>query len=1066
MSAPSVVRFSDVSLRYGKTVALERITLEIPAGLTIGLIGPDGVGKSSLLALAAGARALQTGAVDALGGDMRSRRHRERVCRRIAYMPQGLGKNLYPTLSVEENLQFFARLFGHDADERRRRIDALTRSTGLFAFLSRPAGKLSGGMKQKLGLCCALIHDPDLLILDEPTTGVDPLARAQFWDLIARIRSERPAMSVIVATAYMDEAQRFDWLIAMDAGRVLATGAPAELLARTGCDSLEAAFIALLPEDERRGHKPVTLEPLRADARTGTAIEARGLTMRFGDFTAVDHVSFRIRRGEIFGFLGSNGCGKSTTMKMLTGLLPATEGTAQLFGKTVDPKDINTRRRVGYMSQAFSLYSELTVRQNLVLHARLFGVPAAEIDARVDEMARRFGLADIYDMLPDSLPLGMRQRLSLAVAMVHKPELLILDEPTSGVDPVARDSFWQLMIDLARRDRVTIFISTHFMNEAQRCDRISLMHAGRVLASDAPAALVRARGAATLEEAFIGYLVDASAQEAQGGAGGRPGAGERAAGESLAGRGAATDGDADGAHARPAAYANGAAQHRAPDADAAGTDVAAETGARDDARTAHAAGHSAGNDVRATVGSEVGSEVASEAGLAAGAESGSERAREPAADAGAAIDVEPGASAESATAAVAPARHAESAATSPRAGNAPAGTPFAAAPPSHAAPAEPPHRAFSAQRALSYMWREMLELRRDPVRATLALIGSLVLMCVIGIGISLDVEDLTYAVLDRDQTELSHDYALNLSGSRYFVERPPIADYAALDRRMRDGELSLAIEIPPNFARDVERGAPAQIGMWIDGAMPQRAETIRGYAIGMHTMWLADKARHRLGVTLAPRAEVVTRYRYNPDVKSLPAMIPAVMPLLLLMLPAMLTALAVVRERELGSILNLYVTPVTRTEFLIGKQVPYVVLAMLNFLLMTMLARIAFDVPVKGSFMTLLLAVLIFNVVATGIGLLASTFTRSQVAAIVMTIIGTMIPTVQFAGLLTPLSSLEGTGRLIGLVYPATYMLSISRGVFNKALSLHDLYSQFWPLAASVPVILGATILLLKKQER
>lgn len=364
------------------------------------------------------------------------------------------------------------------------------------------------------------------------------------------------------------------------------------------------------------------------------------------------------------------------------------------------------------------------------------------------------------------------------------------------------------------------------------------------------------------------------------------------------------------------------------------------------------------------------------------------------------------------------------------------------------------------------MWREMLELRRDPVRATLALIGSLVLMCVIGIGISLDVEDLTYAVLDRDQTELSHDYALNLSGSRYFVERPPIADYAALDRRMRDGELSLAIEIPPNFARDVERGAPAQIGMWIDGAMPQRAETIRGYAIGMHTMWLADKARHRLGVTLAPRAEVVTRYRYNPDVKSLPAMIPAVMPLLLLMLPAMLTALAVVRERELGSILNLYVTPVTRTEFLIGKQVPYVVLAMLNFLLMTMLARIAFDVPVKGSFMTLLLAVLIFNVVATGIGLLASTFTRSQVAAIVMTIIGTMIPTVQFAGLLTPLSSLEGTGRLIGLVYPATYMLSISRGVFNKALSLHDLYSQFWPLAACVPVILGATILLLKKQER
>ncbi|KWZ48452.1 ABC transporter [Burkholderia savannae] len=1053
MSAPSVVRFSDVTLRYGKTVALDGITLDVPAGLTIGLIGPDGVGKSSLLALASGARALQTGGVHALDGDMRSRRHRERVCRRIAYMPQGLGKNLYPTLSVEENLQFFARLFGHDAGERRRRIDSLTRSTGLFPFLSRPAGKLSGGMKQKLGLCCALIHDPDLLILDEPTTGVDPLARAQFWDLIARIRAERPTMSVIVATAYMDEAQRFDWLIAMDAGRVLATGAPAELLARTNCDTLEAAFIALLPEDKRRDHKPVKIEPLRADAQAGAAIEARGLTMRFGDFTAVDHVSFRIRRGEIFGFLGSNGCGKSTTMKMLTGLLPATEGTAQLFGKEVDPKDINTRRRVGYMSQAFSLYSELTVRQNLVLHARLFGVPAAGIDARIDEMARRFGLTDIYDTLPDSLPLGMRQRLSLAVAMVHKPELLILDEPTSGVDPVARDGFWQLMIDLARRDLVTIFISTHFMNEAQRCDRISLMHAGRVLASDSPAELVRARGAATLEDAFIGYLVDASAGEADG---------ADAHAEAAAATGARTNAEAKGiVKADPEAEnlperASGR-EHAAAIEAGANTEVDVGTGARAEAATdigndAHA--RRAAADTAAHAAADIAARDRDETAIRTETEA---RAASPAALPTALPAASP---TESPT--ESPAESTPPARSNPSARSAP----LVAAPRSATLASEPPHRAFSAQRARSYMWREMLELRRDPVRATLALIGSLVLMCVIGIGISLDVEDLTYAVLDRDQTELSHDYALNLSGSRYFVERPPIADYAELDRRMRTGEVSLAIEIPPNFARDVERGAPVQIGMWIDGAMPQRAETIRGYAIGMHTMWLSDKAQHRLGVTLAPRAEIVTRYRYNPDVKSLPAMIPAVMPLLLLMLPAMLTALAVVRERELGSILNLYVTPVTRTEFLIGKQVPYVVLAMLNFLLMTVLARLAFDVPVKGSFMTLLLAVLIFNVVATGIGLLASTFTRSQVAAIVMTIIGTMIPTVQFAGLLTPLSSLEGTGRFIGLVYPATYMLSISRGVFNKALSLSDLYSQFWPLAASVPVILGATILLLKKQER
>lgn len=917
----SVIRLSGVTLRYGAACALDGVTLAVPAGRMIGLIGPDGVGKSSLLALASGARAIQQGQVSVLGGDMASAAHRDRVCGRIAYMPQGLGKNLYATLSVEENLQFFARLFGHDAAERRRRIDSLTRSTGLDPFLDRPAGKLSGGMKQKLGLCCALIHDPDLLILDEPTTGVDPLARAQFWELIGRIRAARPTMSVVVATAYMDEAQRFDWLIAMDAGRVLATGTPDELLARTGCDRLESAFIALLPDEKRRGYVPVRVTPLQADDAAGYAIEAHDLTMRFGDFVAVDHVSFRIRRGEIFGFLGSNGCGKSTTMKMLTGLLPATEGDAKLFGRPVAAGDINTRRRVGYMSQGFSLYGELTVRQNLVLHARLFGVPEAEVAARVAEMTARFGLADALDALPERLPLGMRQRLSLAVAMVHKPELLILDEPTSGVDPVARDSFWQLMIELARRDRVTIFISTHFMNEAERCDRISLMHAGRVLASDAPAELVRQRGAATLEEAFIGYLVDAQ---------------------------------------------------RAGDAPQAAPDDASWD-----------AGGDAGGD--------------------------------------------------------------------------------AGAPPSTAA-ARPAPR-FSLARAGSYTWREVLELRRDPVRATLALLGSLVLMCVISIGISLDVDNLTFAVLDRDQTMLSQGYTQNIAGSRYFVQRDALTGYDDLDRRMRSGQLSLAIEIPPDFARNVARGRRVQIGMWIDGAMPLRAETIRGYVAGMHENWLRDEAKRRLGVSLAPAVEIAVRYRYNPDVKSLPAMIPAIMPMLLLMLPAMLTALAVVRERELGSIVNLYVTPVTRTEFLIGKQAPYIVLAMLNFLLMVVLADLAFGVRIKGSFATLLLAVLIFNVVATGVGLLASTFTRSQIAAIFMTIIGTLIPVVQFSGLLTPLSSLEGAGKWIGTLYPATYMLAISRGVYNKALGLADLWPQFWPMLASVPVLLAATVALLRKQE-
>ncbi|MFC5395238.1 ATP-binding cassette domain-containing protein, partial [Bosea vestrisii] len=428
-----------VTHRYGKVIALDALTLDIPSGRMIGVIGPDGVGKSTLLALVAGVRMIQQGSVHALGGDLSDKTQREARRGRIAYMPQGLGRNLYPTLSVFENIDFHARLFGQDAAERRSRIDELLKATGLDPFEGRPAAKLSGGMKQKLSLCCALIHDPDLLILDEPTTGVDPLSRGQFWDLIDTIRARRPGMSVIVATAYMEEAERFDWLVAMDDGKAIATGTPAELRQKAGQSTLEDAFVALLPEAKRAQHQAVVLRPRAVNDNATPAIEAEGLTRRFGDFVAVDHVSFRIGRGEIFGFLGSNGCGKSTTMKMLTGLLPASEGTAKLFGQPLAADDMETRRRVGYMSQAFSLYSELTVRQNLVLHAELYHLPPADIPVRIAELLTRFDLADVADERPDSLPLGIRQRLQLAVAVLHRPAMLILDEPTSGVDPIARD---------------------------------------------------------------------------------------------------------------------------------------------------------------------------------------------------------------------------------------------------------------------------------------------------------------------------------------------------------------------------------------------------------------------------------------------------------------------------------------------------------------------------------------------------------------------------------------------------------------------------------------------------
>ena len=926
MSAPSLtdapslapaVRIEGVGLSYGKTRALHAITLDLPAGCMVGLIGPDGVGKSTLLSLVSGARALQEGRIEVLGGDIADPQHRQSTYTQIAYMPQGLGKNLYPTLSVFENVDFFGRLFGHNRRERNRRIAQLLQRTGLAPFAERPAGKLSGGMKQKLGLCCALIHDPDLLILDEPTTGVDPLSRRQFWELIDDIRKDRAGMSVIVATAYMEEAERFDWLVAMDAGRILATGNPADLLQETGTQNLDAAFISLLPEEKRRDHHEVVIPPRTARANDEIAIEAEHLTMKFGDFVAVDNVSFRIPRGEIFGFLGSNGCGKTTTMKMLTGLLAASEGTAKLFGHEVDPKDIDVRRRVGYMSQAFSLYTELTVHQNLELHARLFSMSPETVPGRIAEMAARFELGDIMDALPDDLPLGIRQRLSLAVAMIHAPDILILDEPTSGVDPVARDAFWQILSDLSRKDGVTIFVSTHFMNEAELCDRISLMHAGKVLVSDTPAGIIKSRSAQSLDQAFIAYLEEAIEQQS------------------------------------PA---------RAPP-------VKAESTAPNEPAQISAA--------RASL-------------------------------------------------------------------------PF-----------------LDLRRTLAYTQREALELRRDPIRGTLAILGTLILMFVMGYGINMDVENLSFAVLDRDDTTVSRDYALQISGSRFFTEKSPIRDYADLDRRMTNGEISLAIEIPPGFARDVARGKDVQIGAWIDGAMPMRAETVRGYVQGMHTTWLTQKARQKYGeAAVAGAFNLEIRYRYNPSIESLTAMVPAIIPILLMMIPAMLAALSVVREKELGSIINFYVTPVTRMEFLIGKQLPYIGLAFLNFLMLAAFAVFIFGVSLTGSFPTLAAAAFLYVIFTTGMGLIISAFMKSQIAAIFGTALITLIPAVQYSGLIDPVSSLEGAGALIGKIYPTTYFVTIARGTFSKGLGFSDLGSSFIPLLIAVPVIYALGALLLKKQAQ
>jgi len=913
----AAVSLSAIHQAYGKVIALRDLGLLISTGCKLAIVGPDGVGKSTLLGLIAGVRRIQRGSVRVLGGDMASASHRSAAAPRIAYMPQGLGRNLYPTLSVMENIDFFARLYSQPDGRRRRRIDQLMRVTGLFTFADRPAGKLSGGMKQKLGLCCALVHDPDLLILDEPTTGIDPLSRRQFWTLIARIQAERPAMTVIVATAYMEEAGEFDRIIAMDDGAIIADGSKAELLARTGAATLEQAYIEL-QRPERRGARPVSSVPRLVPDGGPPAIVAEGLTMRFGDFTAVDHVSFRIERGEIFGFLGSNGCGKTTTMKMLTGLLPATEGRAELLGKPVDARDISTRTRIGYVSQTFSLYEELSVRGNLELHGRLCGIGGKTLVERVEQGLSRFELADVAETLPDALPLGMRQRLQLAAACLHRPDVLILDEPTSGVDPAARDRFWSLLVEMSRKDGVTIFISTHFMNEAERCDRVSLMHAGRVLAVGAPHELQTARGAASLDDAFVAYLEDA----------------------------AATGSDAE-----------------TPSEGAWSTEPAAPA-SKDDA--------------------------------------------------------------------IAPPR------------------PLLA----------------SAKRIWTFARREALELSRDRIRLAFALVGPLLLMAAFGYGISFDIEGLRYAVLDRDQSLESRAFLDQFSNSRYFVEQERLGEEIDIDRRLRAGELKFAIDIPPGFGRDLLQGHRPEIGFWLDGGNTFPAETARAYILGTLQTYAGELARASRAAD-GPPAEtlrVEPRFRYNQDFRSVFAITPGSIMLLLIIFPAMLTALGVVQEKEMGSIANVYASPATVGEYLLGKQLPYVAIGILSYLSLLAFAGGVLGVVPKGSLLALSLAAVLYVFAATAFGLLVSAFVSTQVAAIFGTAILTAMTAAHYSGFLIPASSLEGPGRIMGLSFPPLWFQTISLGVFAKGLDTPAFTRELIVLAGFGLGFLLLARLLIRKQ--
>ncbi|MDX9843487.1 MAG: ATP-binding cassette domain-containing protein [Aquabacterium sp.] len=581
-----VVRLHKLVKRYDLVEAVRQVSLEIKPAQIYGLIGADGAGKSSLMKVVAGVLSHEEGQVEVLGRTIDSERQAEKVKSAIGFMPQGLGLNLYPTLSIEENIDFFARLRMVPPELLRERKERLLEVTRLSAFRARPAGQLSGGMKQKLGLICTLIHAPRLIILDEPTTGVDPVSRRDFWLILAQlIHTEQ--ITALISTAYLDEASRFDHVALMHEGQIILEGPPDLLIDRADativqCPAEGAALAALtqaFPQHEATQGQVRLFVPLRdatqaqaqvqnalvvaglpkvespivtrphledlfiarlwndaiaarsylppspsanhtahgataalgtqaaasagikqkttlgnhaggiTDGDTGWAIDAQALTRDFDQFRAVDGVSFQVGYGDIFGLLGANGAGKTTAIKMLTGILPPSAGLGRVAGSDMRHARQAIKERIGYMSQAFSLYTDLTVEENLMLFAGVYGLPRKVARERT-RWAIELGELQGYEQVAAiSLPMGLRQRLALGCALVHRPRVLFLDEPTSGVDPIGRKHFWSILRKLAHEDGVAILLTTHYMAEAELCDRVAMMYAGRVVADAPPAQL-------------------------------------------------------------------------------------------------------------------------------------------------------------------------------------------------------------------------------------------------------------------------------------------------------------------------------------------------------------------------------------------------------------------------------------------------------------------------------------------------------------------------------------------------------------------------------------------------
>lgn len=467
----------DLGKQFGAVRAVDRVSFSVRRGELFGVVGPDGAGKTTLFRLLATLLAPDTGRAVLDGMDTVKDFRTLRT--RLGYMPGGF--SLYPDLTVEENLNFFATVFHTTVAENYERVKDIY--SQIEPFRRRRAGALSGGMKQKLALSCALIHCPNILLLDEPTTGVDPVSRKEFWEMLKALKQQ--GITILVSTPVMEDARLCDRIAFMQHGQVLDVDEPQAVLDR---------FRSILCPDE-------LAHAAGREQEGEAAIEVCDLTKCFGSFTAVDHISFRVQQGEVFGFLGANGAGKTTAMRMLCGLSIPSSGGGMVGGFDINTETEKIKQNIGYMSQRFSLYDDLKVWENIRLFGGIYGLPESVIKTRTNEVLHEIGLADKRDVLVRDLPLGWKQRLAFSVAIFHRPKIVFLDEPTGGVDPAARQQFWELIYRAAAQG-ITVFVTTHYMDEAEYCDRLSMMVDGKIVALDTPAALKRQYHAESLDDVF------------------------------------------------------------------------------------------------------------------------------------------------------------------------------------------------------------------------------------------------------------------------------------------------------------------------------------------------------------------------------------------------------------------------------------------------------------------------------------------------------------------------------------------------------------------------------------